>query len=115
MSINGVTYAWTSESRPVSLVLQENGTDVVIARFTYSGHGVMATKGAEVGELTIYRDGLSSDNGGVEKIIGGLMVSVMHYKRMGRNYKNEEPVRVDSVSGVRLPVHRLSVVSGSNG
>jgi hypothetical protein len=114
MSINDVLYTWTSESRPVSLVLQENGTDVVIARFTYSGRGVLAMKGAEVGELTIYRDGLTSDNEGVEKIIGGLMVSIVHYKSMGRYYKNDEPVRVDSMSGLRLPVHRLSVASGSS-
>jgi hypothetical protein len=114
-SINSVTYAWALEARPVSLVLREQNIDVVIARFTYSGCGVMAMRGAEVGELTIYRDGLSSDSEGVEKIIAGLMVSIVHFKRMGRNYKNDEVVRVDSVSGARVPVYRSSVVGEWSG
>jgi len=115
ISIHGITYAWTLDARPVSLVLREKDIDVVIARFTYSGCGVMAMRGAEVGELTIYRDGLSSDSEGVEKIIGGLMVSIVHFKRMGRNYKNDDAVRVDSVSGVRVPVYRSSVVGEWSG
>lgn len=118
ISISGITYTWTLEARPISLVMKEKGADVVIARFTYSACGVLAMNGAEAGELTIYRDGLSSDNEGVEKIISGLMVSVLHFKKMGRHYKNEGDVRVDSVSGVsgvRLPMHSSLVASLQHG
>ncbi|KAF2730728.1 hypothetical protein EJ04DRAFT_515084 [Polyplosphaeria fusca] len=113
VSIGGITFFWRLEGRPVSLVLSEKNASMVIARFTYSGSGTMASGGAEVGDLTIYRDGLSIDQDGVERIISGLMVVVVHYKRMGRHYWNDGPLRVGSLDRTQVPPQNGSIASHS--
>ncbi|KAF2789146.1 hypothetical protein K505DRAFT_328447 [Melanomma pulvis-pyrius CBS 109.77] len=112
--IGGITYIWTFEGNPVSLVLRENNATMAIARFTYSGCGTAAMNGAEVGELTVYRDGLSDGTDGIEKIISGLMVSIVHFKRMGRQYCNDESIRASSLSRAHVSSTRSSVASSSN-
>ncbi|KAF2246491.1 hypothetical protein BU26DRAFT_47143 [Trematosphaeria pertusa] len=115
VDIGGVTYAWTLEGRPMSLVLTEKSTSIVIARFTYSARGTLATRGAEVGDLTIYRDGLSIDRAGVEKIICGLLVAISHFKKMGRHYWNEvdAPMRATSSPREHFPSPRTSIAAYS--
>ncbi|KAF2175250.1 hypothetical protein K469DRAFT_765602 [Zopfia rhizophila CBS 207.26] len=112
--IAGITFEWRLERRPISLVLSEKNSSIVIARFTYSPCGTLANNGAEVGDLTIYRDGLSVDRGGMEKIIAGLLVPINHFKRMGRHYWNDAPLRAVSLTRSHLPPHRASFASYSN-
>lgn len=114
VGIEGITFAWRLEGKPVSLVLSEKTSHLVIARFTYSRHGSGATNGAEVGELSIYRDGLSVDRDGIEKILASLVVAIEHFKKMGRQYWNDVPVRATSLTREHLPSHRASIASSSN-
>ncbi|KAF2713704.1 hypothetical protein K504DRAFT_462209 [Pleomassaria siparia CBS 279.74] len=91
------TYMWALEGNAVvQLVMKERGSAVTIARFIYSSMGTSAINGAEVGELTVYGDGGRMDEDGIEKVICGLMVSITHFKKMGRHYSNDEPVRAAS-------------------
>jgi hypothetical protein len=109
------TYTWAMESRPVSLVLREQTSDLIIARFTYSSCGTMATKGAEVGELTVYPDRITADRDGIEKIMASLAVPMIHFKKMGRHYRNDRTERSTSLAGHPLHVQMASFASQSNG
>ena len=84
ITLRGRTYAWTLDMRPVSLVLCEKESSFIIARFTYSASGTSAIRGAEAGELSVYRDSLTLERHGVDKLICGLMIVLTHLKRMGR-------------------------------
>lgn len=110
--LGGRTYMWTVGMRPVALILMERDSSTVIARFTYSTKGTMATRGAEIGELTVYRDCLSMESCGIDRLVCGLMVALTHLKKMGRHYTNAsdeiEGVRAGSVSREPLAGHRSS-------
>jgi hypothetical protein len=88
LGIGDKTYVWTLGMRPVSLMLGEKDSARVIARFTFSDTGVLAPRGGEVGDLTVFRDGLTLARGGIEKVVCGTMIVVTFFKRMGRNYTN---------------------------
>ncbi|ORY14204.1 hypothetical protein BCR34DRAFT_560916 [Clohesyomyces aquaticus] len=90
--IQNITYAWRLEAKPVSLSLSEKNSNIVIARFTYSACGMLARDGAEVGDLVVYRDGLTMDREGVEMAVCGLLVAVGQFRRMGKYWKNREEV-----------------------
>jgi len=109
--IGGNAYTWTIEGRPISLVLRGANANVVMAKFTYSTYGTAAANGAEVGELSIYGDELSRTCDGIEKTICGLMVAIVHFKKMGRQYCNGEVTRVGSRNRASPPLHRSSVIS----
>lgn len=94
--IGDITYAWRLENKPVALVLSEKMATLIIARFTYSSHGTDATDGAVVGDLVIYRDALSVNRDGIEKIIASLMIPIGHFRKMGRHYSNDGPTRTMS-------------------
>jgi hypothetical protein len=106
MDMAGVPYAWRLEGKPVSLVLSERTSSLVIARFTYSRYGSGATKGAVVGDLTIYRDALTTESGGIEKILASLLVPIGHFKKMGRQYWNETMDYTAPATREHLPSHR---------
>ncbi|KAF1939029.1 hypothetical protein EJ02DRAFT_457366 [Clathrospora elynae] len=103
-------YAWTLGLRPVSLILCEKNSSMAIARFTYSEKGVLAVRGAEVGELTIYRDSLTTGRDGVDKVVCGLVVVLTFLKKMGKNYTNKADglERAASLTREALPPHRGS-------
>jgi hypothetical protein len=106
LTIGDRVYVWMLDTRPLSLILCEKGQSRVIARLTYSEKGVLASRGAEMGELTVYRDGLTLGRSGIEKVVCGMMVVVTFFKRMGRNYTNKADGlgRVESVTGeIPLP------------
>jgi hypothetical protein len=106
LTIGDRVYVWMLDTRPLSLILCEKGQSRVIARLTYSEKGVLASRGAEMGELTVYRDGLTLGRSGIEKVVCGMMVVVTFFKRMGRNYTNKADGlgRVESVTGeISLP------------
>ena len=118
VAVGDETYVWTLEMRPVGLVLCERSSGTVTARFTFSEKGVLASRGAEAGELTIYRRGLALQEDGVHKLACSMMVVLTFFKRMGRNYTNprsEGPGRVGSLSrDTRLPLlHRGSTAGYS--
>lgn len=87
MTVDGRRYKWSVAIQPSSLVLREVDAVVVIARFTYSQFGTRAMRGAEVGELVLFRDALSSD-----LVVCSLMVALTHRKKMGGMYDNPEHV-----------------------
>jgi len=83
----GMTLGWYLERKPTCLILEEMSEGTVVARFTYSTSGTMATNGAEVGKLELYRSRVLSE-GDVEKVLASVMVPITHFKRMGRQYCN---------------------------
>jgi hypothetical protein len=102
-------YEWTIASRPTSLVLREVDVDVVVARFTYSPLGTQAMRGAEVGELVLFRDAIMVDLHGQDLVVCSLMVAITHMKKMGRMYHNpEEAMRAGSVTREHIPANRIS-------
>ncbi|KAL6705925.1 hypothetical protein ACN47E_006204 [Coniothyrium glycines] len=108
---NGRTYIWRLAMGPVSLVLAELGMSVPIARFTYSEVGALAERGAEIGELTIFRDWLTVDQNGIDWLVCGLMVALTYAKKMGKYYRNEanDLERRNSLTRELSPVQRASL------
>jgi hypothetical protein len=118
LTVRDKTYVWTLEMRPIALCLCEKDSTRVIARFTFSEKGVLALRGAEVGDLTVFRDGLTLAPGGIDIVVCGVMIVVTFFKKMGRNYTNPKldgSSRVGSVTGeMALPsLHRGSTAGYS--
>ncbi|KAF1992097.1 hypothetical protein K402DRAFT_416577 [Aulographum hederae CBS 113979] len=84
----GPSYLWTLATRPISLVLVEEASESIVARFTYSAEGTRALRGAEVGELCVYGGQRSTDKEVVEMIICSCAVTITQLERMGRWYRN---------------------------
>lgn len=82
-------FYWRLEERPIALAFIEGSTGTVFARFTYSVCGTIAANGAEVGELEIYRDGFLPEGDEVEMIASSCTIAIMHFKKMGRHYRND--------------------------
>ncbi|KAF9729134.1 hypothetical protein PMIN06_000040 [Paraphaeosphaeria minitans] len=111
LSVDGTLYSWILEAKPFSLVLRPWGRQDAVARFNFSVCGLVATGGAEVGDLTIYRAGLSRDTAGEDVILCGLVTALLQFKKMGRHYKNE-PCAVEQrvmLPEERVPLHRSGV------
>lgn len=110
-SVDDRTYAWTLDMSPVSLALTEFNSSVTIARFIYSSLGTSAERGAEVGELWIYRDCLTSAQEGIDKAVCGLMVALSQLKKMGKHFANgsAEPARSDSLTRNISPLQRAAL------
>lgn len=110
VDIGGRLYEWTVSMIPSSLVLREKASSVILARFTYSACGTQAARGAEVGDLIVWRDAVTLDADGMHKLVCSLMVSITHLKRMGRSYTNVSGELTRSTSLVRehVPAHRAS-------
>jgi hypothetical protein len=106
VSVNGSLYTWSLEVEPFSLVLCQDGMQDTVARFNFSILGLVATGGAAVGDLTIFRDGLSQDRAGVEVILCALVTALTQFKRMGRRYKNEASAVPERV---QLPEERSAM------
>jgi hypothetical protein len=111
LSLDGTKYGWTLYNSPFALVFHEQESSIPIARFMYSACGTTAARGAEIGELTVFRDGLTLGPKGVDYIVCSLMVTITHLKRLGRRYTNADSdlVRAISLSRESIPVHRASV------
>lgn len=78
---------------PYSLELSERDMALVIARFTYSDRGTQAVRGGEVGDLVIYRDGLTMERDGIGKVVCSLMVALTQLHKLGRHYSNNGATR----------------------
>ncbi|KAF9691926.1 hypothetical protein EKO04_010084 [Ascochyta lentis] len=100
-TIGSQVYEWRLGMWPVSLELSERGSPQVIARFTYSDRGTMAVRGGEVGDLVVYRDGLTMQRDGIGRVVCSLMVSLTQLQKLGRNYSNDDATRSRTGSLVR--------------
>lgn len=109
-TVESKTYEWTLGMWPISLELREKDSTWVIARFTYSGPGTMAVRGAEVGDLMVYRDGLTMQRDGIGKVVYSLMVALTQLQKLGRHYSNDDATRsrTNSVVRERPSAHRGS-------
>jgi hypothetical protein len=71
--------------------------------------GTQAQRGAEVGELVLFRDALTLDTRGQDMVVCSMMVPLTHMKKMGRMYHNPEQVmRVGSMPQELIPADRAS-------
>ena len=93
---------------PISLELSEKNSTLVIARFTYSDRGTLAVRGGEVGDLVVYRDGLTMQRDGIGKVVCSMMVVLTQLQKLGRHYHNDDATRSSTGSLVReqLSTHR---------
>jgi hypothetical protein len=102
-------YEWTIATQPTSLVLREVDAAVVVARFTYSPLGTRAMRGAEVGELVLFRDAIMVDTHSQDLVVCSLMIALTHMKKMGRMYHNsEQMMRAGAVTREHIPTNRAS-------
>lgn len=115
MTIAGVPYVWILEARPFSMVFHERSRTDVIARFTFSDRGTMASGGAEAGTLAVYQHPFSMERGGVENLVCGLVVALAHFRKMGRHYWNASysATRATSLTREHDPLHRSSITTYS--
>jgi hypothetical protein len=105
------SYEWSITINPSALVLKQSNSDMVAAHFMYSECGTQAVRGAEVGELSVFRDRLTQEMGGVDKVVCSFMVALTHLKRMGRCYRNTstpEAMRAGSMTREHPHSHRAS-------
>jgi hypothetical protein len=115
-AVGSTNYEWTLCMQPSSaLILRAVGSALEIARFTYSRLGTQAMRGAEVGELMLFRDRLTTEARGSDMVVCSLMVALRHLKKMGRNYFNdpEQIMRVGSMVQEHSPAHRGSSAGAS--
>ncbi|OAK97808.1 hypothetical protein IQ06DRAFT_296103 [Phaeosphaeriaceae sp. SRC1lsM3a] len=107
--LDGRRYEWTVAMQPSSLVLREEGAALVIARFTYSSVGTSAVRGAEVGELAVFRDALTMELHGIDMIACSLMLVLKYLQKMGRIYHNPDgTMRSGSATREHIPANRMS-------
>jgi hypothetical protein len=60
--------------RPFSALEQRvQDSRIVIARFVYSDCGTQVARGAEVGDLAVFRDSLTSEPGDIDKLVCSFM------------------------------------------
>lgn len=74
---------------PRAISLVEHSSRSVVARFAYSEHGTSATRGAAVGLLEIFGGSRSEDMDIVELVLSTVQVPILHFKSMGRRYRND--------------------------
>lgn len=112
-TIDDKTYVWALDMRPIALVLSDKDSAKVIARFVFSEKGVLALRGDAVGDLTVYRDGLTLAPGGMDKVVCGVMIVATFFKRMGRNYTNPKTNGLGRVGSVAREMPLPSLHRGS--
>jgi len=88
--IDGKQLTWRLSSHPlICLILVDQDTDNIIARFSYSCYGTEATNGSAVGVLDIF-DLEPGEAGDCmrEVAIGTCELVCQHHRKMGRRYRN---------------------------
>lgn len=103
-------YEWRLGMWPISLELSRKHSNLIIARFTYSDRGTLAVRGGEVGDLVVYRDGLTMHRDGIGKVVCSLMVALTQLQKLGRHYHNDDATRsrTDSMAREQPSTHRGS-------
>jgi hypothetical protein len=100
IELDGDTYTWRLAYDPTSLVLVEQSSDSIVARFAYSRHGTDAKRGAEVGQMDFFGERRSEDQNWVELVFATSIVAMQHWKSMGRHYRNDVAPRSYSIVGL---------------
>lgn len=103
VSKDGQIYTWCFAENPMSLVLVEQSSADIVARFTYSKLGTMATRGAEVGKMGFFGGNETTAQAWVEFVFATSVVVMQYLKSMGRHYKNDDIPRSASITGMGLP------------
>jgi hypothetical protein len=99
VNFNNELYYWRLMDKPTSLSLMEVSSESIIARFKYSKHGTDAIRGAEVGTMEIYGGSRNEDLETVEFVLSTCQVPLIHWRNMGRHYRNDVTPRNCSASG----------------
>jgi len=81
-------FSWNLATRPTSLILLDRTSEAVAARFLYSRYGTDAVNGAEVGTLDVYSGYGDEADGSTAWILATCQIAIMHWKGMGRHYRN---------------------------
>lgn len=115
--IGDTVYEWRLGMWPISLELSQKHSTLVIARFTYSDRGTLAVRGGEVGDLVVYRDGLTLQRDGIGKVVCSLMVALTQLQKLGRHYHNDDATRsrTNSIAREQTSAHRGSSAGFSVG
>lgn len=93
VAMGDTVYEWKLGMWPISLEMNQKHSSLVIARFTYSDRGTLAVRGGEVGDLVIYRDGLTMQRDGIGKVVCSLIVALTQLQKLGRHYHNDDATR----------------------
>ena len=109
VTVDGKVYEWRLGMWPISLELSQRASTLVIARFTYSDRGTLAVRGGDVGDLVVYRDGLTLQIDGIGRVICSLMIALTQLQKLGRHYHN------DSATGSRAGSLVQELPSGHRG
>jgi hypothetical protein len=109
-AVGDKTYEWRLGMWPISLELSEKDSALVIARFTYSDRGTLAVRGGEVGDLAVFRDGVTMQRDGIGKVVCSLMVALRQLQKLGRHYSNDDATRsrTGSMAREQASAHRGS-------
>lgn len=110
LTVEEKVFEWRLGMWPISLELTQRASTLVIARFTYSDRGTLAVRGGEVGDLVVFRDGLTLQTDGIGRIVCSLMVALTQLQKLGRHYSNNSATRSRTGSLVQeqTPSHRGS-------
>ncbi|KAF1924779.1 uncharacterized protein M421DRAFT_424416 [Didymella exigua CBS 183.55] len=110
VTLGDTVYEWRLSMWPISLELSQKHSSLVIARFTYSDRGTLAVRGGEVGDLAVYRDGLTLQRDGVGKVVCSVMVALTQLQKLGRHYHNDDATRsrTNSTAREQPAAHRRS-------
>jgi hypothetical protein len=100
-TIGNTVYEWRLGMWPVSLDLSQQHSSLIVARFTFSDRGTLAVRGGEVGDLVVYRDGLTMQRDGVGKVVCSMMVALTQLQKLGRHYHNDDATRSRTNSTAR--------------
>jgi hypothetical protein len=94
------TYVWCLADKPTSLVLVEQSSDSIVARFAYSKDGTSATRGAEMGQMDFFGGNRNDDQAWIELVFATSVIVMQHWKSMGRHYRNDVTPRSCSIVGL---------------
>lgn len=100
IKMDGETYTWCLADKPTSLVLVEQSSDSIVARFAYSRCGTAATRGAEVGQMDFFGGNRNDNQNWVELVFATCVVVMQHWKSMGKRYTNSVTPRGCSIIGL---------------
>jgi len=107
--IDGRVFYWRLTDKPTAISLIEHSSNSIVGRFAYSAQGTDATRGEAVGVLDIFGGSRSEDTDIVELVLSTVQVPLIHWKNMGRHYKNDVTPRNCGILGpITLSGSRLS-------
>ena len=88
--LDDADFCWGVTLNPNALVLMNKRTEAKMGRFVYSEVGTHARRGDYVGELTFNEEDDGANQAGLKRLLIAVscFVTVIYWRRLGRNYKN---------------------------